>query len=179
MKSHLNLNDQCYNSTDTINHFLSLQPAMQRLYRDQHIYDFNPTADNADIIGHALVDYAGILVDSLEDHRLEEKEDGLAYSYQEVVDLLNEAYGITDFYAWQIDLYASSLINLALELYQLPQSSYSNTSKDIDKSIISHLDLAISITEDSNHSIIFRHLHDQAIKYKEDIMPHLSKNSER
>ena len=103
-----------------IDKFLSLNTVDQRVYEYRQTYIFNPTSENGKAMAHGLLDYAGILEDSME--AKSQIEPGSIYKYEmleEIVDLCLESGSLTSFHDWQARMCANSINGLVVEKYNL------------------------------------------------------------
>ena len=89
--------------------------ATKSLQLAQMAYDFHPSPHQREALGHALVDYASRLSDSLE--VLDDQAQVLVLEGQ-VLANLDRAYQLIEFYPWQRDLYCTTLLNHLIRQYR-------------------------------------------------------------
>ncbi len=154
----------CYSFQDTIKSFLSLNEAQQRLYRDQRTYINNKTQKNKILYGHAIIDYAGILSDSLQENLAHFSSGEVIEEYDIIVKRLQKAEEIVDFYPWQKELYASSLTNLVLSLYQ-QEISEEDSSESTWSTMKQHLEKTLLLISQTRVSYYTEQIREQALDY--------------
>lgn len=117
--------DSTYHYVDSIAWQFTLPPSRRRLLFYERAYRFYPTSENAGQLGHGLIDYAGILADTVEQSRLRQEDPQYVISLNaQVIDLCRQAAQLTDLYDWQHELYISALINQGVDLYNLPTEAH-------------------------------------------------------
>src|SRR5690606_17695995 len=114
---HLLLSDSTYAYTDSLNAYWELSPARQRLLEYERTYEAYPNAKNGGQLGHALIDYAGILSDSLEQFSTESERPQILQFNAEVIRLCRQAQPYITFYPWQLELFVNALLNQAVYTY--------------------------------------------------------------
>lgn len=112
------MNTTSLNFDSLINVYINFPPEKQRLFEYQHSYQYNPTKENGKAMAHGLLDYAGILTDSIQDFQKNGlSEDTLLAWTEKVVTLCQEAEEFTNFHDWQRRMYADALVTLVVYKY--------------------------------------------------------------
>jgi len=108
------------NFLEEIESYLKLTPFKQKLWEDEASFNFNPTEKNGSAYAHRLLDYAGILSDSLES--IDQKINAKIYADQlkQIIDLCAQADKLSELHKWQNEMYAGTLINYVIFQYNNP-----------------------------------------------------------
>lgn len=117
MYHHLQLPDSSYAYFDSLQLFMTLSPDQQRLHEAEYTYRTHPTPGNRTQFGHALIDYAGILADTVELLQSGREVKRLRQLNGTVIRLCRQAVELVKCYPWQEELYINALINQAVVLY--------------------------------------------------------------
>jgi hypothetical protein len=115
---YLNMTDtSAFAFKDSITQYLALPAAEKRLFDYEQTYQAHPSLENGYQLGHALIDYAGILSDAIEPlSQIEEKNEILEFNVA-VIKLCRRAQKLTTLYPWQQELFVNALINQAVFQY--------------------------------------------------------------
>lgn len=99
---------------------LQMPKGLRQIHLAKAAADFHPTRENKRQLAQALADEAGRIDDAIESTQLE-----LALSQQDsILALLSEAKALSPpLLNWQAQLYARTLINQTVGLYQLPKEA--------------------------------------------------------
>lgn len=117
---------------DSINAFLELPPANQKIKAAENAYIFNATGSNRELLGHAYVDYALSMAPEAEQLRSTESIDSLSILQSEMIRFFRLANQYTALIDWQRDHFANILINQAVSYAkQLPHASSFPETKGI------------------------------------------------
>jgi hypothetical protein len=128
----------------TINYYSKLDGMPRKIFEDSAAYYFHPTKANANSYGHRLLDYAGILADSLSIVN-KSAENGNAHELMlRILTLCNQADELTHFHNWQNELYAGTLLNYITHIYN-HRNSETYINENIWDDMQSHLETAQKI----------------------------------
>ena len=114
---HLNEADSIYAYPDSILQFRRLSAAQQRLLNSERTYRSHPTTGNGHELGHTLIDYAGILSDSVELLSPETDLTTILNKNDQIIQFCRQANALTSLYGWQKELFINTLINQAVIRY--------------------------------------------------------------
>lgn len=123
ISAHLSSCDSSYIYKDSLNYYLQLPLTDRRLQLASLAYRYNPTAGMQKEFGHALMDYAGSLSDTVELLQNQEQIDKMILLQQEIINTCEQADTLIDFHRWQKELYAETLINQVVALFQQNQAA--------------------------------------------------------
>ncbi|MEZ5039187.1 MAG: transglutaminase domain-containing protein [Saprospiraceae bacterium] len=107
---------------DSIKHFLALTPPEQRLQAAAIAYHFNQTPKNKQAWGHALMDFAGILSDSIDLFQPSSQLAEIIDLQEKIIHLCETAHTHISMHQWQKELYAGAIINLVVARFQQAQT---------------------------------------------------------
>lgn len=122
IRRNLNNCDSSYHYLDSLNQYLALSVEDRRLQLAALAYAYNPSAGMQKEYGHALMDYAGALSDTVENLQLRERFDTMILVQQEIIATCERAESLISFHKWQKELFAETLINHVVALFQQNQS---------------------------------------------------------
>jgi len=106
----------CFSYPDSIRAWRELSPPLRRLTTARASFRFNPTAANRNELGQSYMDWAGSLSDRT-DRYLDAPEDLIRLQDSILHACEQGTYFADRLYNWQKELYASTLINQAVALY--------------------------------------------------------------
>lgn len=109
--------DTAFAFRDTLKAFFDLSLPRQSLYNYERTYSFYPTRQNGEQLGHALIDYAGSLSDTLEQLPADAAPQQISAFHQNIIWYCRRAQELIRFYPWQQELFVSTLINQGVLLY--------------------------------------------------------------
>lgn len=160
--------DTSFRFRDSLATYFALSTPQRNLFNYERTYAFYATKKNGELFGHSLIDYAGILSDTLE--QLPESTDPqkVMALHEEVLTYCRRAQQLISFYPWQQELFVSTLINQAVLLYnhQGDTDHPFNTSND---AIIAILEEAQDLLADGKDSYFNRMARQQCASYLEVI----------
>lgn len=113
---------QSYIYKDSIASFLALSLPNRNLAAATIAYDFNPTARMQKYLGHALMDYAGILSDSLDYFDTPSQLETIVRLQHRIIGHCERAAQLTSLNNWQKELWAGALINQVVAFFQQNQA---------------------------------------------------------
>lgn len=113
---------QTYIYKDSISSFFALSLPEQSLAAATVAHRFNPTANMQKYLGHALIDYAGILSDSLDYFDTPSQLETIVRLQHTIIDYCERAAQLTTLNHWQKELWAGALINQVVAFFQQNQS---------------------------------------------------------
>lgn len=122
MTAHFSRCDSSYIYKDSLNYFLGLPLADRRLQIARLAYHFNPTAGMQKEYGHALMDYAGALSDTVEHLQREDQIEAMILLQRKIIYTCEQADTLINFHRWQTELFAETLINHVVALFQQNQT---------------------------------------------------------
>lgn len=140
---------------DSLETFYTLSIARRRVIDYERSYQFYPTTSNKKQLGHALIDYAGILSDSLENLSKEEERPQIIELNSDILRYCRRARALTPFYAWQEELLINALINQAVFKYNW-QDELGEALETSDEEILSLLEEAQKILLEGEDSYFNR-----------------------
>ena len=108
---------------DSIKDFSSFSPAKKRLVDYDRTYQSYPNEKNGKELGHALIDYAGLLSDTLELLSQETNQVQWLQLNTQILQYCRRASSLARFYPWQQELFVNTLINQAVFKYNYPKHS--------------------------------------------------------
>lgn len=117
--------DTTYIYKDSIAWFFTLPLPKRSLAAATTAHRFNPTPAMQKELGHALVDYAGILSDSLEYYTAPDQLQTVVRLQDNIIGYCERAAQLTSLHNWQKELWAGALINQVVAFFQQNQSSKS------------------------------------------------------
>lgn len=156
--------DSLFNFNDSLDRYFALSPARQNLLNYERTYDFYPTSDNAEQLGHALIDYAGLLTDTLEQIPAETEPERILAINRHILQLCSRARQLIEFYPWQEELFVTALINQAVHLYNLPAPADNDTAGSRE-TILPLLEKALDIIREGRDSYFNRMARQQCEHY--------------
>ncbi|PHN04410.1 transglutaminase domain-containing protein [Flavilitoribacter nigricans] len=133
--------DTSFMFRDTIERYFSLSLPRRKLYNQEMTYHFYPTRENSEQLGHALIDYAGTLSDTLEGVDPDSGWQTMAVLQEEIIRHCHRARSLVSLYPWQQELFVGALINQAVLLY--------NHQEEEDTDIITTDDLIVGLLEEA------------------------------
>lgn len=113
---------QTYIYKDSIASFLALSLPEQSLAAATVAHRFNPTASMQKYLGHALIDYAGTLSDSLDYFDTPSELETIVRLQHTIIGYCERAAQLTTLNNWQKELWAGALINQVVAFFQQNQS---------------------------------------------------------
>lgn len=102
--------------SDSINVFLELPIPIQKITTSKTAYYFNPTAPNKRLYAHACIDYALSMGIESEKLQITGQADSLTIIHNEMLKYFRLAANHSKLYDWQIDQFANTLINEAVNI---------------------------------------------------------------
>jgi hypothetical protein len=117
--------DTCHTTyiyKDSISSFFTLPSPERSLAAATTAHRFNPTAAMQKDLGHALVDYAGILSDSLDYYTAPDQLEIVVRLQHDIIGYCERAAQLTALHNWQKELWAGALINQVVAFFQQNQS---------------------------------------------------------
>lgn len=131
VREHLSIPDSTYAYRDSLAMFQRFPPERRRLLEYERTYQFYPTAANGGQFGHALLDYAGILSDSLEKLSPDDERELIAQFHEQIIALCRSAKTLIKFYPWQAELFVNTLISQAVLQYNYPELAPANEAAGV------------------------------------------------
>lgn len=122
IRQSLNNCDSAYHYIDSLNQYLKLPVEDKRLQLAALAFAYNPSSGMQKEYGHALMDYAGALSDKVENLQLRERFDTMILVQQEIIATCERADSLISFHKWQKELFAETLINHVVALFQQNQT---------------------------------------------------------
>ncbi len=116
--------DSCpstYDYQDSLQQYLELPTIDRRLRLASIAYNYNPTRSMREEYGHALMDYAGSLSDSVDSYQLQEQLEPMIRLQGEIISTCERADALIDFHTWQRELFAETIINQVVAMFQQNQ----------------------------------------------------------
>lgn len=111
------LPDTTFIYADSLSAYLGMPAPRQKLYNQEKTYDFYPTPENGRELGHALIDYAGALSDTLDLLSEATELSEVIELHREIIRHCRRARALVALYPWQEELLVSTMINQAVLLY--------------------------------------------------------------
>ena len=133
-----------YAFKDTIDRFLNLPKFQQKLVEYEKTYAVNPTKKNAELMSHGLMDFAGILSDSLE--KIEDDASSIfaLKLEREILTYCKKSEKHISFHNWQAKLYANTLISHSVRKYNHHLPDDNSRQREL-KTVLSDLERAKEI----------------------------------
>lgn len=121
IRNHLGSCDATYHFQDSLHQYLQLPTSDRRLHLATIAYHYNPTAGMQEEYGHALMDYAGSLSDSVDIYQMQDQLEPMVRLQEEIISTCEQADSLVHFHTWQEELYAETIINNVVALFQQNQ----------------------------------------------------------
>lgn len=121
ISNYLSSCDSTYHYQDSLQQYLELPTSDRRLRLATVAYHYNPTADMREEYGHALMDYAGSLSDSVDIYQMQDELAPMIRLQEEIISTCERADSLIDFHVWQDELFAETIINNVVALFQQNQ----------------------------------------------------------
>lgn len=121
ISNHLSSCDSTYHYQDSLQQYLELPTSNRRLRLATVAYHYNPTAGMREEYGHALMDYAGSLSDSVDIYQMQDELAPMIRLQEEIISTCERADSLIDFHVWQDELFAETIINNVVALFQQNQ----------------------------------------------------------
>lgn len=150
INNHLNSCDSTYYYKDSLQQYLHLPKIDQRLHLATLAYHYNPTDGMRQEYGHALMDYAGTLSDSVDIYQSQDQLEPMIRLQEEIISTCERADSLISFHTWQRELFAETLINHVVALFQ--QNQGQSTPITPWSSLIAKLEQAQTILTDIKKS---------------------------
>lgn len=123
----------------------------KNLYTDSVNYQLYPSKENGNLYGHRLLDYAGILLDSLDLIREDKEAADISDFLDNVLTICQKADELTQFHNWQNEMYAGALINYVITNYNNTGQSNETDVNNWD-ALMGHIHEAIRVLKRSGDS---------------------------
>ena len=137
--------------TDEIGYLLQLSKAKRRLYEYRQTYQFNPSKENQVSLAHGMLDYAGILTDSIdiliEQIPQKENEAKVEALLFEILDLCDQSSSIVDLHDWQIRMYVDALHAIVIKKYNILITDDESSVSDFE-GLLNYLNRAQQLLND-------------------------------
>lgn len=121
INDHLDNCEATYHYQDSLQQYLQLPTKDRRLHLATVAYHYNPTPAMREEYGHALMDYAGALSDSVEVYQRQDLIEPMIRLQQEIISTCERADSLIDLHTWQRELFAETIINNVVALFQQNQ----------------------------------------------------------
>ncbi|MBX2877634.1 MAG: hypothetical protein KTR30_36280 [Saprospiraceae bacterium] len=142
--------DSSYHYQDSLQQYLQLPTSDRRLRLATLAYTYNPTEGMRQEYGHALMDYAGTLSDSVDIFQQQDQLEPMIRLQKEIISTCEHADSLIEFHTWQNELFAETIINHVVALFQ--QNQGQSTPITPWPNLISKLEQAQLILQDIKKS---------------------------
>ena len=149
--THFSHCDSSYQYMDSLRYYLQLPVPDRRIQLAALAYRYNPTAGMQKEYGHALMDFAGTLSDAVEVLQMQNQIDSMILLQKQILSICERADSLISFHAWQKELYAETLINHVVALFQQNQSQH--PPRTPWSQLIARLEQAQGILADTTNSL--------------------------
>lgn len=119
--NHLGSCESTYHYQDSLQQYLELPTKDRRLHLATIAYHYNPSEGMQEEYGHALMDYAGSLSDSVDIYQMQDQLAPMIRLQEEIISTCERADSLINFHTWQQELFAETIINNVVALFQQNQ----------------------------------------------------------
>lgn len=158
--------DTSFSYPDSLARYFSMSLPRQNLYNYEQTHAFYPTLKNQQQLGHALIDYAGILSDTLEQLPADTDLEEILAMHEAIIHLCQRARSLVKLYPWQQELFVNVLINQAVLMYNHQDDSEATITAS-NETIIARLEEAQDILTNGEASYFNRMAQQQCRQYLE------------
>ena len=122
ISNYLNSCDSTYAYQDSLQQYLQLPTSDRRIHLATVAYHYNPSGGMQEEYGHALMDFAGALSDSVDIFQMQDQLEPMIRLQKEIISICERADSLVTFHKWQTELFAETLINHVVALIQQNQA---------------------------------------------------------